>query len=213
MNWWNGKGKGKNKTKTAFTLLEVILVLALLGIVLLTVNEFLRSNVRVYKKTAQLQEEQQEMILVKSYFEEKLPHAIKIAAILDEDKKSVFENEGEAFYVVFESPEFETETRAYNAYTVFLKKQSDSELGHKLMQGYLNLNSSLTLPFYDLSDAEQVFAITQNDTNTPVFSGIRKMSFEKLIAENTGKVKGIILYFETIYNQKSSISIEFQNLK
>lgn len=210
MKQFDGVRNYINKKK-GFTLLEVVLVMALLGMLLIIINHFLLDNIRIYKKTSKLQEEQQEVILTKSYLDDKLIFSQKIVSLICEDYTALSGEQGEVSYIVLEAPEFETENRIYNAYTLHLKPTGEDGT-YGLYQGYLYLNYVSGNSFEELSNIEKAIRIRDSDTNTLLLDNVASLHVEKINSQ-TGLEKGIVISFETVNHENANLSFAFKNYK
>lgn len=203
------------KKKNAFTLLEMILTLAILSFVLLVISQKLLGDIKLFNDTTKKQEDQQEALLIKSYLQDVLISSEDLIAICnDSDSFLEFSDDIEEIencqFVILKTPIFESEGNIeYDSYVIYLKKGDlDLENQRLLYLAYLNRNGS---NFENLNSAQKINLIKDNSTNMEIGRNISLFKVQALKDKSNNKVEGISLIFKTKEGENAQVSIGFRN--
>jgi len=203
------------KKKNAFTLLEMILTLAILSFVLLVISQKLLGDIKLFNDTTKKQEDQQEALLIKSYLQDVLISSEDLIAICnDSDSFLEFSDDIEEIencqFVILKTPIFESESNnEYDSYVIYLKKGDlDLENQRLLYLAYLNRNGS---NFENLNSAQKINLIKDNSTNMEIGRNISLFKVQALKDKSNNKVEGISLIFKTKEGENAQVSIGFRN--
>lgn len=203
------------KKKNAFTLLEMILTLAILSFVLLVISQKLLGDIKLFNDTTKKQEDQQEALLIKSYLQDVLISSEDLIAICnDSDSFLEFSDDIEEIencqFVILKTPIFESEGNIeYDSYVIYLKKGDlDLENQRLLYLAYFNRNGS---NFENLNSAQKINLIKDNSTNMEIGRNISLFKVQALKDKSNNKVEGISLIFKTKEGENAQVSIGFRN--
>jgi len=203
------------KKKNAFTLLEMILTLAILSFVLLVISQKLLGDIKLFNDTTKKQEDQQEALLIKSYLQDVLISSEDLIAVCnDSDSFLEFSDDIEEIencqFVILKTPIFESESNnEYDSYVIYLKKGDlDLENQRLLYLAYLNRNGS---NFENLNSAQKINLIKDNSTNMEIGRNISLFKVQALKDKSNNKVEGISLIFKTKEGENAQVSIGFRN--
>jgi prepilin-type N-terminal cleavage/methylation domain-containing protein len=203
------------KKKNAFTLLEMILTLAILSFVLLVISQKLLGDIKLFNDTTKKQEDQQEALLIKSYLQDVLISSEDLIAICnDSDSFLEFSDDIEEIencqFVILKTPIFESEANnEYDSYVIYLKKGDlDLENQRLLYLAYFNRNGS---NFENLNSAQKINLIKNNSTNMEIGRNISLFKVQALKNKSNNKVEGISLIFKTKEGENAQVSIGFRN--
>jgi len=203
------------KKKNAFTLLEMILTLAILSFVLLVISQKLLGDIKLFNDTTKKQEDQQEALLIKSYLQDVLISSEDLIAICnDSDSFLEFSDDIEEIencqFVILKTPIFESEGNIeYDSYVIYLKKGDlDLENQRLLYLAYFNRNGS---NFENLNSAQKINLIKNNSTNMEIGRNISLFKVQALKDKSNNKVEGISLIFKTKEGENAQVSIGFRN--
>lgn len=203
------------KKKNAFTLLEMILTLAILSFVLLVISQKLLGDIKLFNDTTKKQEDQQEALLIKSYLQDVLISSEDLIAVCnDSDSFLEFSDDIEEIencqFVILKTPIFESEANnEYDSYVIYLKKGDlDLENQRLLYLAYFNRNGS---NFENLNSAQKINLIKNNSTNMEIGRNISLFKVQALKNKSNNKVEGISLIFKTKEGENAQVSIGFRN--
>jgi len=203
------------KKKNAFTLLEMILTLAILSFVLLVISQKLLGDIKLFNDTTKKQEDQQEALLIKSYLQDVLISSEDLIAICnDSDSFLEFSDDIEEIencqFVILKTPIFKSEANnEYDSYVIYLKKGDlDLENQRLLYLAYFNRNGS---NFENLNSAQKINLIKNNSTNMEIGRNISLFKVQALKNKSNNKVEGISLIFKTKEGENAQVSIGFRN--
>jgi len=203
------------KKKNAFTLLEMILTLAILSFVLLVISQKLLGDIKLFNDTTKKQEDQQEALLIKSYLQDVLISSEDLIAVCnDSDSFLEFSDDIEEIencqFVILKTPIFESEGNdEYDSYIIYLKKGDLALENQRLLYlAYLNRNGS---NFENLNSAQKINLIKNNSTNMEIGRNISLFKVQALKDKSNNKVEGISLIFKTKEGENAQVSIGFRN--